>query len=491
MTYQMLEHQKAGVQFLMNGSPSKGIGGLEWDTGTGKTHGALNFFKRVRVHIPNVKMLVICPISLLEKAWGDDIKKYFPEFKYYNIYKDYDFKKPLRVNPDIFLINFDSMLSEKYVKTLEGWIGGFGCDWICTLDESSKMKNFKSKTTKVLLSMRELFRFRVIMSGTMAPNSEMEYWAQICFLDKEALGSSFFAFRNRYFYLKNRYTGHEIPQGGRMTRAMAQEVMKKCDYVVVPSKHEELMRIIGRWLHSAKKKDCPDLPPTVDETRGIKMTAIQQAAYNRMKRDLILQLKDSTITAQVALTKVMKLRQITSGFIYDENHKHHALCETSPKLAELLSVIEESKDKQIIIWIQFHWELMVICHELYKRYGKDSVVTLGAKEFSEEGDMVTNDRDGSIQAFKENRARFIVAHPKSGAHGLTFINCHLQVFFSLDFSYENYQQCRGRTDRYGQTESTTYIHLIAEDTIDEEILEVLRGKGDAQQITYNLIHGKK
>jgi len=490
MKFPPLAHQKSGVEFLMNGTPVKGVGGLEWDTGTGKTYGALNFFERVRVHLPGTKLLIICPISLLEKAWGKDIKT-FTEYGYYNIYKEYDFKKVIRTNADIFLINFDSMLSEKYVNLIKGLVQSSGSDWVCVLDESSKMKNYKAKTTKALLEMRELFRFRVIMSGTMAPNSEMEYWPQISFLDKEALGTSFFAFRNRFFHLKNRYTGHEIPQGARMTRAMAQEVMKKCDYSITTAKRAELMNIIGKWLHVAKKNVCLDLPPTVDELRGIKMTEKQMAAYLKMKRDLILELKDSTITAPVALTKIMKLRQITSGFVYDENNKPHPLCEVSPKLAELLSIIEESGGKQVIIWIQFHWELMVICHELYKRYGKDSVVTLASKEFNEDMERVKNDRDGSIQAFMDGKARFIVSHPKSGAHGLTLINCSLQVFFSLDFSYENYQQSRGRTDRHGQKESTTYIHLLAEDTIDEEILEVLRGKADAQQITYNLIHGKK
>ena len=100
---------------------------------------------------------------------------------------------------------------------------------------------------------------------------------------------------------------------------------------------------------------------------------------------------------------------------------------------------------------------------------------------------MTEDKDESIRAFRDGRARFLVAHPASAAHGLTFINCSLQIFFSMDFSLERYEQAKARIHRAGQVNKCTYVHLIAKDTIDEQILEVLRRKGDVQKIIYEIV----
>lgn len=150
----------------------------------------------------------------------------------------------------------------------------------------------------------------------------------------------------------------------------------------------------------------------------------------------------------------------------------------NPKIKELLKVIEEAGDQPILIWAHFHWEIIKICHELYQKYGENSVVTLYSG---------TKDRDHSIKAFQENKAKFLVAHPASAAYGLTLINCSLQIFFSLDFSWEKFDQARARIHRANQTKNCTYIYLIAKNTIDEKILSVLRKKGDAQEIIHDLM----
>lgn len=153
----------------------------------------------------------------------------------------------------------------------------------------------------------------------------------------------------------------------------------------------------------------------------------------------------------------------------------------NPKIQELFNIIEEAGNQPIIIWIQFHWEIMKICHELYKRFGENQVVTLSA---------LTKDKDGSIKAFRDGGARFLVAHPASAAHGLTFVNCSLEVFFSLDFSSEKYEQAKARIHRAGQVHKCTYVHILCKGTIDEDILNVLRGKKNEQEILYKMMEEK-
>jgi len=74
---------------------------------------------------------------------------------------------------------------------------------------------------------------------------------------------------------------------------------------------------------------------------------------------------------------------------------------------------------------------------------------------------------------------------------LTFVNCSTQVFFSLDYSYERYSQAKSRTHRAGQVNKCTYIHLIAKDSIDEDIIEILKNKGDMNEIAYKIIQRDK
>jgi SNF2 family DNA or RNA helicase len=146
---------------------------------------------------------------------------------------------------------------------------------------------------------------------------------------------------------------------------------------------------------------------------------------------------------------------------------------SSPKITELLNIIEEIGDQPLIIWANFRWEIQKITQVLQDNYGFGCVETL----YSE-----TEDRDQAINNFKNGNSRFLVAHPRSASYGLTFVNCSVQVFFSLSYSFEDWDQCKGRTHRIGQAKTCVYIHLIARKTIDENILQVVQGKKETQDL---------
>ena len=99
----------------------------------------------------------------------------------------------------------------------------------------------------------------------------------------------------------------------------------------------------------------------------------------------------------------------------------------------------------------------------------------------------TKNKEDSINKFKNNEARYLISHPRSGGHGLTFINCNTMIFFSLDYSYEAHSQARDRVHRIGQTNSCLYIYVIAKDSIDEELLKVLQKKQNLQDAIYAII----
>ncbi len=436
---------------------------------TGKTRAALETFLRLCKLTPELKMIVIAPLSLLESAWAEDIRK-FSDFTYYNAHDNSLPEQP--IGQDILLINYEAVIQKK-----NWYLTRHIKDNFLVIDESSRLKNHNSKTTKTILSFKDLPKYKVIMSGSPAPNSPLEYWAQMEFLRDWTLHKSFFGFRNTYFHLQRGNQITSFPRGQIVTRERMQDLLSSgWKYEITPQNLKKMMDRINPLVFWAKKEDCLTLPAQIDEVRKVEMGEKQARHYKEMKNDLITEIRSMPITAQVALAKAMKLREITSGFAIDTSGQEIDIGE-SPKLKELSEVIEEAGNQQQIIWACFRWDIAKICAMLKERYG-ECFRTLYSG---------TKDHQESINAFKAGDTQFLVANPHSAAHGLTFTNCSLETFFSLDYSYEYYEQAKARIHRAGQTKSCTYIHLVAKDTIDEQILKVLREKGDINQIAYQLM----
>jgi SNF2 family DNA or RNA helicase len=464
----LFNHQSDAVNFAMSRG---GNAAILHECGLGKTRTAIEIFKRLRISNPKLKMMVIAPLSLLNAAWACDIAK-FSAFTFQDLHDNFSISE----KPDAYLVNFETLISDKKTAILESFIRNY--DIFCVVDESSRLKNHKAKTTKTLLKLRDKFKYRVIMSGTPAPNGEHEYHAQLEFVKPGILHPSFYAFRNTFFHLERNGT-KLITQGSFMTRSMARDIFSKgFKYAITPASRENLMKRIAPVCHWAKKDECLDLPDQLDEIREVELGAKQRKIYNEMKRELITEIQGKEIVAQAALTKLLKLREITSGFAMNAEGEAFDIGE-SPKIDELISFVEEAGNQPIIIWTNFTWELRKI-REALSPIGR--VVTL----FSG-----TEDRNQSIQDFQNGHARFLVANIHSASHGLTFINSSLQVFFSLDFSWEAYTQARQRIHRAGQKKSCTYVHLICKDTIDQHVLSVLQKKQGIQDAVESIFKGMK
>ena len=365
---------------------------------------------------------------------------------------------------NICLINYEAFLTGNFLKYTS--ITG---DWMIVLDESSKIKNFKALTTKALLKIRDRFKYRVAMSGTPAPNCDTEYWSQITFVKDGVLPKSFYAFRNIYFHL-GRNGQVMFTQGQVINKTMAREIFSKgWKYEITKENRERLLKTMKPYCHYARKEDCLDLPDQIDEIRDVELTAKESKIYKDMCRDLIAEINGKEVVAQVALTKICKLREITSGFCITPDGEEVDIGESS-KLKELSQVIDELGAAQAIIWVE------------YKHEARQIKELLGEKAVELHGAIKESDREANISAFKNKQAQYLIAHPRSAAHGLTFVNCQTQIFYSMSYSYELYEQCRGRTYRHGQKNNCLYIHLIAKNTIDKVILKVVRDKQGAQEL---------
>jgi SNF2 family DNA or RNA helicase len=460
----LYKHQRNGIEFAIR----NGQCALFHDPGLGKTRTCLEIFSHYRAYQPSLMLFVVCPLSLVNSAWGEDIKR-FTNFSYT------PFKELKDKLPDIVIINYEALISKRYLPAVLRFIQSHNC--MCVLDESSRLKNNKSVTTKTLLRLAEDFKYRIIASGTPMPNSELELWGQVRFIRPDVLHSSFYAFRNTYFHLER--NGRAMRMSGQyMTKETMREILSSgWRYVISLENRKRLMDEINPFTHWVKKKDALDLPEKVDEVREIILNAKEQKAYDEMKDFLVTEIEGTEIAVQVALAKLMKLRQATAGFFYSETGEVVEIGNAT-KLKELEEILEELGDQPVIIWVQFHQEVEAIHRLISQKYGADKVATLYSK---------TKDKDGSINKFKTNQVRYLIAHPKSAGHGLTFTNCSTVVFYSLDYSYEAHIQARDRIHRIGQKNSCLYIYIIAKDTIDEELLKVLQRKQTLQDTVYAIV----
>lgn len=475
-----LKHQSDAVEFILYGN--RGQGALFHEVGCGKTVTGLLIFKEIRKHYPKAKMMVICPPNLIVDAWQENAIQFFPEYKFQSLRG----WKKFRGDPDIFALNFESMIQTRQVQKLKELFNKYPGPWLGMIDESSRMKNHRSKTTLTLNGgwkdgrrfegLREYFRWRIIGTGTPAPNCETEYFSQLDFVQPGILGSSFSKFRNEFFVLADD-KGRKSPPV-RSRQAMAEIHKRRFKYTFIESKRKEFMHNIASICHWRKKADCLDLPDMVDEMRTVEMSPNISKKYEEMSRQLVAEIRGESIMAPYAITKLMKLREITSGFIKTEMGDDIEIENkgTNPKVKELLNILDQIGAKPVIIWTHFTWEAEKVRKELEYRYcrpeseyfiGENQVVTLNG---------MTQDKEHSIKAFKGNSARYLIAHPASAGHGLTFVNCSEQIFFSLSYSLEQYEQCKGRTHRKGQVNKCVYVHLLAKGTLDEKIYNVLQRK---------------
>lgn len=471
------KHQTEALERAIGGNLA-----LFHDCGTGKTYTALKIIEhfwmaekaRVYKKRDDGPALVVCPLSIIEAAWLEDCKKFTPHLDIVSLWDKNAAKRKERLaeDHDICVCNYETF------KSLYAEICAKGFK-IMIVDESSKMKNTKSQITQAILSLAGIkFRrskyktdvvipHRYVLSGTPAPNDESEYWAQVKFITgtgDECLNSNYYAFRSKYFTT--------IPLG-----LTGQKMFKFRE-----SMREEFMDAMKPYAHVVDREDVPELEllEPITQIRKIFLSQPERAAYDTMKKDLVLRFEDETVLSTTALTEVMKLRQLTSGFIYGDEGTYRI---GKSKLNELLALLDEIGDHQVIIWANFKEEIKTLI-EAVRKHDHFGVGALWSG---------TKDRDAVIRDFQQGQFRCLIANPQSAAHGLSFQVAYA-INFSINYSYEQKKQSRDRMqgiERGIKGVPATYYYLLANKTIDEVIYKTVLRKGNLSRSILGYLKGRK
>ena len=308
-------------------------------------------------------------------------------------------------------------------------------------------------------------KYRRILTGTPITKSPLDLYMQFCFLDKGILGfTNFYSFK--HYFEDVMLVG---PAGKMFPKHVAFKNLDKLQALVAPHS----MRIL--------KKDCLDLPEKIYITQHYELAAEQLEQYVNLKKDNVafptVPLSDEELLRAVqegdvllanhALTKLLRLQQILSGYMPLENNRVHqmfVIIEANPRIQALLDAVEDVEGK-IIIWCRFVHEIQTLM-TLFK----DCAV-------SYYGEMKQKDRQEAYESFKKHdHIRYFIANPSCAGYGLTINEASTVVYYSNDFNLETRLQSEDRCHRIGQTKNVTYIDIVAVGTIDEHIRRILLEK---------------
>jgi SNF2 family DNA or RNA helicase len=186
-----------------------------------------------------------------------------------------------------------------------------------------------------------------------------------------------------------------------------------------------------------------------------------------MKKAAMAVLNGKVTTTMTVLTQLMRLHQITCGHFTADDGTTQLIDNNRTK--ELMNILEETEGKAII-WANYQRDVTQIINNIVKEYGPGSVVDYFGLTPQEE-------RQDNIRKFQnDSKCRFIVGTPQTGGYGITLTQANTVIYFSNGYDLEKRLQSEDRAHRIGQKKNVTYIDLIAEDTVDEKIVEALRKK---------------
>jgi len=440
------EHQRRA--FYM--SRDKDNFALLMEQGTGKTKIIIDTAAYLYAKSKITALVIIAPNGVHRNWLRNEIPFHLPEWCprktiYYSASmkkKDMEEWAGVQKSSDslkVFSFNVEGFVSKKAQNLISKIM--ISENVLLVVDESSRIKRPGAKRTKFITQIGKQAKYRRILTGTPVTKGPEDVYSQFKFLDPYILGyESFYSFRARYCVM-----------GGFENRQ-----------IIAYNNIDELTKNIEGHSYRVLKKDCLDLPDKIYQRAYVELSEAQRRLYNTMKDDWVADHQEDTIEAPEAITRLLRLQQITCGWFPSETPV--PIDEKNPRL-ELLKELLSDIDGKVIIWARFRADLKAIEDEL----GKLAVAYHGG---------VSNDaRANAVDSFQNDpKIRYFVGQPQSGGIGLTLTAASYAIYYSNSFDLEVRLQSEDRCHRIGTTNNVTYIDIEANKTIDKKIIKALRDK---------------
>lgn len=441
------EHQQQTASFLTLHNKALVLN----EIGTGKTQSALWAADYLMTLGLVKKVLIISPLSTLERVWGDGIFMDLIHRRSVTLHGTAERRtRMLKTDADFYIINHDGLgIISPHIKDMFDLV---------IVDEAAVLRNPSTQRFKLLRRfMKENPSTRLwLMTGTPTPNDPTDAWALANLIGSPFLTTTFSAFRDQVMMRIGQWKYLPRPDSANTVR-----------HVLQPS---------VRFT----RDECFDLPDTIIQTRKVPLTAEQDKHYKQMWKSLVVDIIRNkvslgSISAANEAVKIQKLIQIACGVAYGDDGQSIEI-DASPRVQAVKEVIDEAGGK-IIVFVPLTGALKMLERELGKDY------TVGVVN----GAVSATKRNEIFHDFQNSEnPRVLIAHPATMAHGLTLTSASTIIWYGPINSNEQYTQANGRIERIGKRQVSNVVHIEGTE-IEHRAYKRLHDKQSLQGLLLDLI----
>lgn len=389
-------------------------------------------------------MLVVCPMTLMSSAWGNDIETFAPTLTY-SLADAKNRVAAFELATDVVIINTDGVKwlakeGAKYLKQFDHLV----------IDEITTFKHPSSQRSKAMLKVSKAFTHRYGMTGTPNPRSVTELFHPALIIDGGArLGRSFYQFRSQV------QAPTQIGPSANHLRwddkpGAEQAVYAKLADITIRYAFEDVMTHV---------------PPNYRHIKSFDLSAKTLRVYKQMEDDLIIALEDKIVSAVHAASLRSKLLQIASGAVYDGGEDgSYKVIDTGRY--ELISELVEGKQHSLVFFRWAHQRDQL--SKMFDKRGISFAVIDGKVNSRERSEIVSRYQDGQYQT--------LLIQPKTGAHGLTLTRGTTTIFASPIYEADLMKQALHRIYRGTQDKVTNTIFVEAKNTVEHAVFERMNGR---------------
>lgn len=430
------EYQKYAIRKLMELPEA----GLFLDMGLGKTVTTLTAVKELMYSEFAVsKVLVIAPKRVAEDTWTTECDKWdhLKDLRISQVLGSQAKRiKALKEDADIYVINRENVtwLVDLYKKR-------WPFDMV-VVDELSSFKSSQARRFRSLRQVRPLVKRFVGLTGTPAPNGLLDLWPQMYLIDRgERLGKTVGGYRQRYFHPGK--TNGYIVYSYEPKKGALEAIEKKISDICV----------------SMKAEDYLTMPDLVVNDIPVKLDPKELELYRKLEDEQLMEIDGEEVSALTAVSIYNKLLQIANGGLYTDSGSVAEVHQQ--KVNALADILDASQGQPVLVFYSFKHDLA----RLQKAFPEGRTL---------------KDRE-DIHAWNDGKIPLLFAQPASMGHGLNLqAGGHIIVWFGLTWSLELYEQANARLYRQGQQHGVVINRLVAQDTIDEQVVKRLEKKEQTQ-----------
>ena len=392
--------------------------------------------------------MIIAPLRVASQTWPVEIKKWdhLKGLSYsVAVGTEKDRINALMKRATIYIINRENV----------DWLinkSGIPFDFdMVVIDELSSFKSYGAKRFKSLLKVRPFIKRIVGLTGTPSSNGLMDLWAEFRVLDLgQRLGRYITHYRNAFFCPDKRNA----------------EII--FSYKPLPGAEDKIYKQISDITISMKSADYLKMPECVINEVPVYLSEKEWSIYSDFRDEMVANLGDEEIDAVNAAVLSGKLLQMANGAVYDDKNKVHFIHDR--KLDALEDLIEGANGKPVLVAYWYKHDL----ERIQKRFSARQIKT-----------------SKDIEDWNSGNIPIAAIHPASAGHGLNLQSGgSTLIWFGLTWSLELYQQTNARLYRQGQNETVVIHHIIAKETIDEDVMAALTKKEKTQASLIDAVKAK-